>query len=29
MMNPEVIIPLLGIITGTIIPIAVFVWLYL
>ena len=28
-MNPEVIIPVLGIMTGIIIPLAVFVWLYL
>ena len=28
-MNPEVIIPVLGMITGIIIPLAVFVWLYL
>ena len=28
-MNPEVIIPVLGMMTGIIIPLAVFVWLYL
>ena len=28
-MNPEVIIPVLGIMTGIIVPLAVFVWLYL
>ncbi len=28
-MNPEVIIPVLGIMSGIIIPLAVFVWLYL
>lgn len=28
-MGPEIVIPSLGIITGIIVPIAVFVWLYL
>jgi len=28
-MGPEIIIPSLGIITGIIVPLAVFVWLYL
>ena len=28
-MNPEVIIPVLGIMTGIIVPLGVFVWLYL
>ena len=27
-MNPEVIIPVLGIMTGIILPVSVFVWLY-
>jgi hypothetical protein len=27
-MNPELIIPILGICTGIIIPLAVFIWLY-
>ena len=27
-MNPEIIIPVLGIMTGIIIPISVFIWLY-
>ena len=29
MVNPEVIIPVLGIMTGIILPLGVFVWLYL
>ena len=29
MVNPEVIIPVLGIMTGIIVPLGVFVWLYL
>ena len=28
-MNPELIIPVLGIMTGIIVPISVFIWLYL
>ena len=28
MVNPEVIIPVLGIMTGIIVPVSVFVWLY-
>ena len=28
MMNPEVVIPVLGIITGIIVPVSVFIWLY-
>ena len=28
-MNPEIVIPSLGMLTGIIIPVAVFVWLYL
>ena len=28
-MNPEIVIPSLGIMTGIIVPVAVFVWLYL
>ena len=28
MMNPEIIIPVLGIMTGIIIPVSVFIWLY-
>ena len=28
-MNPEVIVPVFGMITGIIVPLAVFVWLYL
>ena len=28
MLNPEVIIPVLGIMTGIIVPLGVFVWLY-
>ena len=28
-MSPELIVPVLGIMTGIIVPIAVFVWLYL
>jgi len=28
-MGPEIVIPSLGIMTGIIVPIAVFVWLYL
>ena len=28
-MNPELIIPVLGIMTGIIIPVSVFIWLYL
>jgi len=28
-MNPEIVIPALGIMTGIIIPLGVFVWLYL
>jgi hypothetical protein len=28
MMNPELIIPVLGIMTGIIVPVSVFVWLY-
>jgi hypothetical protein len=28
MMNPETIIPVLGIMTGIIIPVSVFIWLY-
>ena len=28
MLNPEVIIPVLGIMTGVIVPLGVFVWLY-
>ena len=28
-MNPEIVIPALGMMTGIIIPLAVFVWLYL
>jgi hypothetical protein len=28
-MNPEVIMPVLGMMTGIIIPLIVFVWLYL
>ena len=27
-MNPEVVIPVLGIITGIIVPVSVFIWLY-
>ena len=27
-MNPEIIIPVLGIMTGIIIPVSVFIWLY-
>ena len=27
-MEPQLIIPVLGILTGLIIPIAVFIWLY-
>ena len=27
-MNPDTIIPILGILTGIIVPIAVFIWLY-
>jgi hypothetical protein len=27
-MNPEVIIPALGIMTGIIVPVSVFIWLY-
>ena len=29
MVSPEVIIPVLGIMTGIIVPLGVFVWLYL
>tara|TARA_B100001175_G_scaffold167670_1_gene142185 strand:+ start:225 stop:626 length:402 start_codon:yes stop_codon:yes gene_type:complete len=29
MMNPEVVIPVMGMMTGIIIPLGVFVWLYL
>ena len=28
MMNPEIILPVLGIMTGIIIPVSVFIWLY-
>ena len=28
MMNPETIIPVLGIMTGIIVPVSVFIWLY-
>ena len=28
-MNPEIVIPALGMITGIILPLGVFVWLYL
>tara|TARA_B100000902_G_scaffold381032_1_gene417054 strand:- start:721 stop:1119 length:399 start_codon:yes stop_codon:yes gene_type:complete len=28
MMNPEVVIPLVGIMTGIIVPVSVFIWLY-
>ena len=28
-MSPEIVIPSLGMLTGIIIPVAVFVWLYL
>lgn len=28
-MNPEIVIPALGIMTGIIVPLGVFVWLYL
>ena len=28
-MNPELIIPVLGIMTGIIVPVSVFIWLYL
>ena len=28
-MNPETIIPVLGIMTGIIVPVSVFIWLYL
>ena len=28
-MNPEIVIPALGIMTGIILPLGVFVWLYL
>ena len=28
MMNPEVVIPVLGIMTGIIVPVSVFIWLY-
>jgi hypothetical protein len=28
-MNPEIVIPALGMMTGIIIPLGVFVWLYL
>ena len=27
-MNPEVVIPVLGIMTGIIVPVSVFIWLY-
>ena len=27
-MNPEVVIPLVGIMTGIIVPVSVFIWLY-
>ncbi|MBQ22330.1 MAG: hypothetical protein CMD32_02835 [Flavobacteriales bacterium] len=27
-MNPEVVIPVLGIVTGIIVPVSVFIWLY-
>ena len=27
-MNPETIIPVLGIMTGIIVPVSVFIWLY-
>ena len=28
-MNPELIVPVLGIMTGIIVPVSVFIWLYL
>ena len=28
MMNPEIIVPVFGIMTGIIVPVSVFIWLY-